>query len=117
MSFIGQNEKQKRKGKKFKEKEQKIYEKECLPNLSVTVTSSGASPASLVSMVKDVGSLDLTPLAVSTPGPWHFTLLGSTGVSTGTWNGLPEIQKGLEKRIKMVHGFSRSRGLFSSYDL
>lgn len=52
-----------------------------------TTTSRGATPALLVSTVKDCGTLART--AVPRPGPAIFTLLGSTTSFTGTLKGLP----------------------------
>lgn len=58
-----------------------------LPLGPATTTSRGATPALLVSTVKDWGILART--AVPRPGPAIFTLLGSTTSFTGTLKGLP----------------------------
>lgn len=58
-----------------------------LPLGPATTTSRGATPALLVSTVKDCGILART--AVPRPGPAIFTLLGSTTSFTGTLKGLP----------------------------
>lgn len=57
-----------------------------------TFTSRGATPALLVSTVKDWGTLALTTPGVR-PGPEHFTLDESTTSCTGTLNGLPTEKK------------------------
>lgn len=58
-----------------------------IPEGPSSVTSRGASPAALQSTVKVWGTRALT-LGPS-PGPEHFTLLGSTTSFTGTRKGLP----------------------------
>lgn len=58
-----------------------------LPRGPMTLTSSGARPALLLSTVKDCKTRARTP--EPSPGPAILTLLGSTTSFTGTLKGLP----------------------------